>query len=104
MEYAELDVAKCSRAIEELKAELLKAQWMIQNGTINASEAQLLDSLAELVGTSYLLSKRLGFDYSRLDRVLYRKIEDWYTHNRLNLESGWGDLSQLLSYLIPDDE
>lgn len=103
MEHAEVDIVKCSKAIEELKVEMLKAQWMVQHGTLNASEAQILESLARLIGVSYLLARRLGFDFSRLDRVLYKQMEEWQRENLFNLESEWGDLSLLLSYLVPDD-
>ncbi|MFA6809150.1 MAG: MazG-like family protein, partial [Eubacteriales bacterium] len=72
MDHVEVDVVKISRAVEELKAEMLKAQWLLQHGTIHASEDHILDSLSGLVGLSYLLAKRLGFNYSRLDRVLYK--------------------------------
>ncbi len=74
MEPVAVDVVKCSKAVEELKVELLKAQWMIQQSTLNASESQILDSMARLVGLSYLLTRRLGFDFSRLDRMLYKQL------------------------------
>ena len=77
MEPVAVDVVKCSKAIEELKVELLKAQWMIQQSTLKASENEILDSMATIVGLSYLLTRRLGFDYSRLDRVLYKQLAQW---------------------------
>lgn len=104
MESVAVDVVKCSKAIEELKVELLKAQWQVQHGTLNASEVQILDSMARLVGLSYLLTRRLGFDFSQLDRVLYKEMEYWHREDYLNLESEWGDLSMLLSYLVPEED
>ncbi len=104
MESVAVDVVKCSKAIEELKVELLKAQWQVLHGTLNASEVQILDSMAKLVGVSYLLTRRLGFDFSRLDRVLYKQMAEWQKEDYLNLESEWGDLSLLLSYLVPEED
>jgi predicted component of type VI protein secretion system len=104
VESVAVDVIKSSKAIEELKVELLKAQWQVLHGTLNASEEQILDSMANLVGLSYLLTKRLGFDFSRLDRVLYKQMEIWLNEDFLNLESQWGDLSHLQSYLVPEEE
>lgn len=104
MESVAVDVVKCSRVIEELKVELLKAQWQVLHGTLNASEVQILESMAKLVGVSYLLTRRLGFDFSRLDRVLYKQMAQWQKEDYLNLESEWGDLSLLLSYLVPEED
>ena len=104
MEPVAVDVVKSSKTIEELKVELLKAQWMIQHSTLNASENQILDSMARLVGLSYLLTRRLGFDYSRLDRALYKQLAQWQKDDLLDLESEWGDLNLLLAYLVPEDE
>lgn len=104
MEPVAVDVVKCSKAIEELKVELLKAQWMIQQSTLKASENEILDSMATIVGLSYLLTRRLGFDYSRLDRVLYKQLAQWQKEDLYALESEWGDLSLLLSYLAPEED
>lgn len=104
MESVAIDVVKCSKAIEELKVELLKAQWLVQHGTLNSSETQILESMAKLVGASYLLTRRLGFDFSRLDRVLYKQMSEWQKDDYLNLESEWGDLSLLLTYLVPEED
>ncbi|AFV03987.1 MAG: hypothetical protein FNP40_09530 [Dehalobacter sp. 4CP] len=99
-----IDIVKSSKAIEELKVELLKAQWLVQQGTLSASQEQLLDSMAGLVGLSYLLTRRLGFDYSRLDRVLFNKMSRWQREDFLSLETEWGDLSLLLGYLVPEED
>lgn len=104
MEPVTVDIVKCSKAIEELKVELLKAQWMVQQGALNSSETEILDSLSKLVGLSYLLSRRLGFDFSRLDRVLYKQMAEWQKDDYLYLESEWRDLSLLLGYLVPEDD
>lgn len=104
MEPVAVDVVKCSKAIEELKVELLKAQWLIQQSTLKASENEILDSMATIVGLSYLLIRRLGFDYSRLDRVLYKQLAQWQKEDLHNLESEWGDISLLLSYLVPEED
>lgn len=104
MEPVAVDIVKCTKAIEELKVELLKAQWMVQHGALKASETEILESLSKLVGLSYLLSRRLGFDFSRLDRILYKQMDQWQEEDYLRLESEWGDLSMLLGYLVPEED
>ena len=103
MEHGEVDLVKSVKAIEELKVDLVQAQYLFQRGTLNGSENEMLQGLAELVGTSYLLTRRLGFDFSRLDRMLLQQLEAWRTGAKSDLENNWGDLSLLLSYLAPED-
>jgi len=99
----ELDLVKGLKAIEELKVDLVRAQYLVQRGTLNGSESEILQGLTELVGTSYLLTRRLGFDFSRLDRLLLQQLEAWRTGEKSDFENNWGDLSLLLSYLAPED-
>ncbi len=98
-----MDVVKGLKAIELLKVDLLQAQCLFQRGTFSGSESEMLQGLADLVGLSYLLVKRLGFDFSRLDRVLLQRLERWKVEELVDFESQWGDLSLLLSYLAPED-
>ncbi len=63
----------------------------------------MVQGLADLIGMSYLLSRRLGFDFSRLDRMLLQRLEGLKISDEMNLENQWGDLSLLLSYLAPED-
>jgi glutamate-1-semialdehyde aminotransferase len=99
----EVDVVKGLKAIEELKVELLKAQWTFQQGTMNGSETEMLQGLAEVVALSYLLTRRMGFDLSKLDRTLLQRLEDWKSNDKFRLETQWGDISLLLSYLAPEE-
>lgn len=100
---SEVDVVKGLKAIEELKVEMLKAQWTFQQGSVRGSEGQMLEGLADIVAISYLLTRRLGFDFSRLDRTLLRRLEEWKENDHQKLETQWGDVSLLLSYLAPED-
>jgi hypothetical protein len=45
----------------------------------------------------------LGFDFSRLDRMLLQRLEGLKNTDEMNLEKQWGDFSLLLSYLAPED-
>ncbi|HZK85649.1 MAG TPA: MazG-like family protein [Desulfosporosinus sp.] len=103
MENFEVDVVKGLRAIDELKVNLIQAQWLIQHGTLSGSEDEMIQGLADIIGMSYLLSRRLGFDFSRLDRMLLQRLEGMKSTDEMNLEKHWGDLSLLLSYLAPED-
>lgn len=63
----------------------------------------MIQGLADLVGMSYLLARRLGFDFTRLDRMLLQRLEGLQESDEMNLEKYWGDFSLLLSYLAPED-
>ncbi|MHB8125075.1 MAG: MazG-like family protein [Desulfitobacteriaceae bacterium] len=103
LDHVEVDVVKGLKAIEQLKVDLLQAQCLFQRGTFNGSESEMLQGLADLVGISYLLVKRLGYDFARLDRVLLQRLESWKINDMVDFETQWGDLSLLLSYLAPED-
>ena len=64
----------------------------------------MVQGLADIVGMSYLLARRLGFDFTRLDRMLLQRLEGLKNTDEMNLEKQWGDLSLLLSYLAPDED
>lgn len=99
----EVDVVKSLKAIEELKVDMLKAQWTFQQGTINGSETEMLQGLADVVALSYLLTRRMGFDFSKLDRTLLQRLEDWKSDDKAKLETQWGDIGLLISYLAPEE-
>lgn len=99
----EVDLVKGLKAIEEIKVEMLKAQWAMQEGSVRGSEDEMLQGLAELVALSYLLTRRMGFDFSKLDRTLLQRLEEWKAEDHHKLETQWGDISLLLSYLVPED-
>jgi len=99
----EVDVVKGLKAIEVLKVDMLRAQWKIQDGSVKGAEEQMLKGLADLVALSYLLTRRMGLDFSKLDRTLLQRLEEWKEEDRHKLETQWGDLSLLLSYLVPEE-
>ena len=82
----------------------MQAQWLIHHGTLSGSEDEMVQGMADLVGMSYLLARRLGFDFSRLDRMLLQRLEGLKETDGMNLEKQWGDLSLLLSYLAPEED
>lgn len=99
----EVDVVKGINAIEELKVDLLEAQWLLHHGMAVNSEVEILRSLADTVGLCYLLARRVGLDYSVLDRTLIERLTQWQNAEKENLEKWWGDISLLRNYLEPED-
>lgn len=94
----ETGVAKGLRTIEWLKSELLGGVSGLFKGLLRGTEDVILDSLAQIVISAYLLARRLGFGFMRLDLKIREQL-------RLNIEAGhevekwYGDLSAYLRHL-----
>lgn len=92
------DITKNIRMIEWLKTELVSSVAELFKSILKGGEEALLDALANIILISYLLGKRLGMSFARIDLLLERKI-------RVNIDKGhqsekwYGDLTELIRYL-----
>ena len=92
------DIAKNLRTVEWLKSEMVGGGAQALRAMVMGNEDALLDGLATEIISAYVLTRRLGLGFERLDWKISNKL-------RLNIEEGhetekwYGDLSALLSYL-----
>jgi len=93
----EAQIAKNLKVIEWLKADILAATTALYKAMVHGSEEVILDSLAGLVITAYLLGRRLGFGFSRLDLKVEAKLKQGVDTGH-EMEQWYGDLSSLLRY------
>ena len=93
----EARITKNVKIIEWLKADILAAVTAFYKGMVQGSEDVMLDSLAGLVITAYLLGRRLGFGFSRLDLKVEAKLKQGVDTGH-EMEEWFGDLSSLLRY------
>jgi hypothetical protein len=96
-----IDVTKNIKMIEWLKSELLTTiaslfELLVRG--INNSQEALIDVLANIVLVTYLLGKRLGVNFSRIDMKIEDKIKLGVLENH-KIEEWYGDLSDLKDYL-----
>lgn len=94
----ELDIARNIRTIEWLKAELVEWVSSLFKAMIKNSEDAILDALASIIMVCYLLGKRLGISFSRLDM----KVEQTVSANinkTHEIEKWYGDFTSLQQYL-----
>jgi hypothetical protein len=94
----DMDIAKNIKLIEWLKTELLDNVSTLFRGFAKGGESILIDSLANIIVSAYVLGKRIGIQYHELDRQIAEKVrrsieaghqvEDWY-----------GDLSLLENHV-----
>lgn len=93
------DVAKNIRLIEWLKADMLTSLSALFKSMVKGSESLLLDALASLVIGCYVLGRRLGINFTRLDLKIEAKLREGIESGH-EVEKCYGDLSRLLNYFL----
>ncbi|HHW43176.1 MAG: MazG-like family protein [Thermoanaerobacteraceae bacterium] len=93
------NIAKNIRVIEWLKADLLASLAALFKGMLRGSEERLLESLSGIIITCYVLGRRLGISFTRLDLKLENKLRQGIEEDH-EMESWYGDLSALLAHLV----
>lgn len=91
-------IAKNIKIVEWLKADMLTSLSALFKAMLRGSEELILDALASLVVTCYVLSRRLGLSFSRLDLKIEAKLRQGIDENH-EVEKWYGDISHLLNYL-----
>ncbi|MCG9969012.1 MazG-like family protein [Pelotomaculum terephthalicicum JT] len=92
-------IAKNIKIIEWLKADLLTSLAALFKSMLRGSEELILDALASLVITCYILGRRLGISFPRLDLKIEAKLRQGIDENH-EVERWYGDISNLLNYLV----
>lgn len=96
-----VDVTKNIKMIEWLKSEILTAIALLFETLVMGvrnSQEKTLDILANLILITYLLGRRLGLSFDRIDD----KIKDKAKLGRIeehDIEKYYGDLSELIKHL-----
>ncbi|MFZ5591365.1 MAG: MazG-like family protein [Bacillota bacterium] len=94
----EVGIAHNMKMIEWLKVDLLSSVTALFRGMARASEELILDALASLIITCYVLGRRLGFSFSRLDLHLTARLRSGVENGPAG-EEWYQDLSALQEYL-----
>jgi hypothetical protein len=92
-------IAKNIKVIEWLKADLMASTAFLFKAMLRSNEERLLDALASMVLTCYVLGRRLGINFSRLDLRVEAKLRQGIDDDH-EVEKWYGDLSGLLKYLV----
>lgn len=93
----EISITRGYRTIEWLKTELVGGVSGLLRGMLKNSEEAILDNLANLVLSSYLLARRLGLGFTRLELKVESKIRQNIDEGH-EVEKWYGDLSALLKH------
>ncbi len=91
------EVVRAARVLEWLKAELVAGVGNVMRASARGREDVLVDGLADLIMQAYLLARRLGINWTRLEM----RIEDRLRQNidgEHQLEQWYGDLTALANH------
>lgn len=95
-----IDITRNIKVIEWLKSELLTAlaslYEILAKGVKNSQDA-VLDILANIILVTYLLGKRLGVSFEKIDSKVENKLKLGIVEEH-NIEKWYGDLNSLLEY------
>ncbi|RKP51337.1 hypothetical protein D7Z26_16180 [Cohnella endophytica] len=94
----DLDVATKTRTIEWLKTEVLEQMSRLFKALWDGSTSRVIDGLASLIASSYILGRRLGIPYKDLDHAIADKLAKMKKDGH-QLEDHYGDLSELSEHI-----
>jgi len=92
-------IAKNIRVVEWLKADLLTSVSALFKSMLRGGEEHVQDALASLMITCYVLGRRLGISFSRLELKMESKLRQSIGEDH-ELEKWYSDLSALLGHLL----
>lgn len=94
----EIDIARNLKTVEWLKSELVSSVANLFKALIRGQEEPILESLANIIVATYLLGKRVGINFSKVD-LKVESITRMNIQEEHEVEKWYGDLSNLLHYL-----
>lgn len=94
----EVDIARNIRVIEWLKTELLGTVSALFRAMLKGSEEVILEALAGIVIMTYVLARRLGINFARLDIKIEGKLRSTIREDH-EVEQWYGDLTAMLKYV-----
>lgn len=95
----ELDISKNIRTIEWLKSELVSGVSSLFKAMLKANDETILESLSSIIIGCYVLARRLGLPFNRLDL----RVSDTVRQNISNgheVERWYGDLTALSRHFM----
>ncbi|KAB3530307.1 hypothetical protein F8154_14040 [Alkaliphilus pronyensis] len=96
-----IDIGKNIKMIEFLKCELLNSTAMLFETMIKGvrnGQEELLEVLANIILVTYSLGKRIGIDYSAIDKKVQEKAKLHMLQDH-HLEKWYGELTSLNQHI-----
>lgn len=93
----ELDIARNIRTIDWLRTEILEHITHLFKAMWQNREELMLEALAGIVMATFLLGKRLGISYSRVENKVLAKLNASIREDH-EIEKWYGDMTSLLHF------
>lgn len=97
-----LDIAKSARTIEWLKSEMMSGISKLFKASFSGNKDDLLEGITDVLITTYVLARRLGFDYEEIDFEMVQQL-NLNVKEEHEIEQWYGDLSDLVDHLEEKD-
>lgn len=94
----DVDLARRAKVIEWLKTEVVDHVAHLLKGIWEGSHVKIVDGLASLISSGYILGRRLGISYRSLDEAIVEKMKK-HRQEGHQLEDWYGDISSLEEHL-----
>ena len=94
MPKSDIGIARNIKTIEWLKAELVSGVAVFFRGLVKNTEEAIIDGLANIIITCFILGNRLGISFSRLDIKIENKIKANIEQDH-EIEQWYGDFSSV---------
>ncbi len=99
MTRGEIDIARNFKTIEWLKSELVGGVANLFKAMMQNGEDAILDALVNLFVVGYLLGRRLGISFERIDTRLESKVKANMDAEH-EIERWYGDFSALYYHIL----
>ncbi len=94
----DFDIGRNIKAIEWLKTEIVVNAGQVCRALQSAKDELVLQALANIMLSCYLLARRMGVSFSRLELEVQRRTKQAQTDGH-ELEQWYNDLSNLAEHL-----
>lgn len=91
-------IAKNIKVMEWLKAEIVEQVAGLFKGLFQGKESYIIDSMAGLLIAVYVLARRVGIPFHKLDTAVMEKLQNHQREGH-EIEEWYGDLSYLEQYM-----
>ena len=95
---AEVDIARDLKSVEWLKTELLGSVAGLYRAMREARDETIQDQLANIIVAAYILGRRLGIDFARLEMKIKHIVRS-NAEEPHDFEEWYGDFSALAKHL-----
>ncbi|NLW16419.1 MAG: hypothetical protein GX033_02000 [Firmicutes bacterium] len=94
----DFDIGRNIKAIDWLRTEIVVNAGLVCRALQNAKDELVLQALANTMLSCYLMARRLGYSFSRLEQEVQKRTRQAQLDNH-ELEQWYNDLSNLIEHL-----